>query len=123
MQLFIEADRNPATGWAGFEFAGNGIEIGIPKALLGVTATDAAYQFQWADNARSGGDMASFAVDGDAAPDRRFRYAFASKSGSPIRAPLAPVAGGMRFTWRRGSRTGTLSLPVTAPFPRLRKAC
>ena len=147
MQLFIDADRNPATGWSGFDFAvnvdqdhtgirtalcrwtgaawqkaadveypsaGNEIEIAVPRSLLGLAGASADFQFQWADNAAAGGDIAVFSVNGDVAPDRRFRYAFSSRVSSPILIPGSALPGAGRLAWRLGSQSGSLGLPASA---------
>ena len=86
MQLLIDSDRNPKTGWNGYDFVinsrvisskvttlkrlsdgkvwpvfyraiGNEMQITIPRALLGLTNKGRTdFEFHWVDNAPVGGD-------------------------------------------------------------------
>ena len=86
MQLLIDADQNPQTGWSGYDYvvnaqminsslttlkrlsdnkvwqvhyhaAANEMMIAIPRALLGLTnPKQTAFDFHWADNVPVGGD-------------------------------------------------------------------
>ncbi len=89
MQLLIDADLNPKTGWNGYDFlvnspvlsankttikrlsdgktwpvsyhaAGNEMQIVLPRALLGLTHFNTTtFDFHWVDNAPVGGDPKS----------------------------------------------------------------
>lgn len=106
MLLLIDADKNPGTGWFGYDFlvnkkvesnrtthvmrydgkswvdaaivaysyAGNGLEVAIPRDLLGLTGNTASFDFHWCDNPADLKDPISLATDGDSAPNRRFNY-------------------------------------------------
>ena len=106
MLLFIDADRNPATGWCGYDFlvngqvidartttirrfeegiwkdvaqadlryAGNALELVVPRALLGLTGDALSFDFHWSDHPAELKDAISLATDGDSAPNRRFNY-------------------------------------------------
>jgi hypothetical protein len=108
MWLFIDADQNAATGWAGYDFivnraagadrkfwleknvggwkwervalvelrvAGNELQLAIPRAALGVVAgSKVNFDFKWADNLQSSGDVLDFYVSGDVAPEGRFNF-------------------------------------------------
>jgi len=86
MQLLIDADENPRTGWNGYDYvvnsrvtnrsmttlkrlsdgkvwpvhyraAGSEIQVTVPRALLGLThAKRTTFDFHWIDNAPVGGD-------------------------------------------------------------------
>ena len=86
MQLLIDADLNPKTGWNGYDFvvnsrvisattttlkrlpdgrtwpvhyraAGSELAVTVPRALLGLTNTyKTTFDFHWVDNAPVGGD-------------------------------------------------------------------
>jgi hypothetical protein len=86
MQLLIDADSNPKTGWNGYDYAvnsqvlnanatmlkrfsdgktwrvsyraaGNEMVVAIPRVLLGLTSLrQTAFDFHWVDNAPIGGD-------------------------------------------------------------------
>lgn len=106
MNLFIKADGDDSTGWNGFDlvlnrsrdgetvsverFVDNGwsfetvgsaaytldgrvLQIRVEKSLLGVGST---FDFKWADNSVSDGDVMGFTDLGDTAPDGRFCYRF-----------------------------------------------
>ena len=92
MVLYLDTDRNAATGWHGYEFrvsngavarwdgvwrrvadapmrvAGSEMMLAVPRALVG-----ASFDFKWADHC---GDSGEF-ITGDAAPPRRFNYRYA----------------------------------------------
>ncbi len=91
MQLLIDADRNPKTGWNGYDFQVNGrvlsatrttlkrlrdgktwavsyraagreMQVTVPRRLLGLTRlARTAFDFHWVDNAPVGGDPAGVA--------------------------------------------------------------
>ncbi len=106
MNLFINADRNPYTGWHGYNFVVNRfrndskvsvemfkngkwepeqvaeaeytiyknvIQIKISKSILGVRKT---FEFKWADNSVTDGDIMQFIDMGDCAPNDRFNYVY-----------------------------------------------
>ncbi len=101
MKLYIDADRNHATGWEGYDFVvncpaagdisslatGTAVKIGtveyslsgktlivkIPRATLGLTGT-LNFEFKWVDNAE--GDIMNFYIDGNSAPMGRFNYVY-----------------------------------------------
>ena len=55
-------------------FAGNALELAVPRALLGISAEKAMIDFKWADNIQETGDWSDFTLNGDAAPNDRFNY-------------------------------------------------
>lgn len=100
MNLYINADRNYATGWEGYDllisgnavsrFAdgaytlteigtaeykteGNVIQVKVPKALIGDVAE---LEFKWTDNIKPDGDLMLFYTEGNAAPVGRFNYLY-----------------------------------------------
>lgn len=115
MRLFIDADRNPKTGWQGYDFVvnmepasdretaihkavaqadgsftwenaskiqyrtkGKRIELAVPAALIGWKEDQTGgIDFKWADNTGAPADANGFALNGDAAPSRRFNYRYA----------------------------------------------
>lgn len=117
MLLYIDSDRNNATGWQGYDYivnlsmvspivttvkanvgggwswntvgnaayrvAGNRIEMSIPRSLIGQTGTDVALDFHWADNLQNPGDITDFFLNGDSAPNRRFKYRFDGTAAGP----------------------------------------
>lgn len=112
MLLLVDADRNPRTGWFGYDFvinlrvvnartttvaryrgtwpdgrwtpvatvpmayAGNKLEISVPRRLLGAMGNSVSFDFKWADNPAELRDPISLCTDGDTAPNRRFNYRF-----------------------------------------------
>ncbi len=102
MHLYIDADRNRATGWEGYDFSynvlgigtfakyengawvaltgteeaieGKRITISVPRALIGETVID--LEFKWADNAFENGDLLLFYEHGSIAPNGRFNYLY-----------------------------------------------
>lgn len=106
MNLFINSDRDINTGWYGYDFiinrfqngkeasieafknntwelekvgnaeytvSGNIIQIKVSKDILGIKDT---FEFKWADNSVSDGDIMQFIDMGDAAPNDRFNYIY-----------------------------------------------
>ncbi len=98
MVLYIDADRNHATGWEGYDYkvvntdvyafngawnaigaaeqvlSGNRLQVKVQKALIGIgNVTD--IEFKWADNSDDS-DILNFYVLGIAAPVGRFNYVF-----------------------------------------------
>ena len=102
MTLYIDADRNAATGWMGYDFrvspasgviernlggyqwgqgrkvktriGGDSVEVLVPRALLNLAANAAGVDFKWTDNCYQKGDWSDFTLNGDAAPNDRFNY-------------------------------------------------
>ena len=105
MNLYINADRNRATGWEGYDFAlnvegkgviskatgnawawanvgtavtkvnGNNYMAVIPRSVLGETGT-VDFEFKWTDSIDHKGDLLKFYVDGSSAPYGRFNYLY-----------------------------------------------
>ena len=104
MQLLIDADLNPKTGWNGYDFvvskgrlkrfrdgktwpvsvraAGNQMTVAIPRTLLGLnTLQKTTFDFHWIDNVPvGGGNIASWWYVGDSAPDGRFNYRYINQN-------------------------------------------
>lgn len=59
-----------------FRAAGNGIELAVPRKLVGESAGAPAFDFHWADNPQTLDDVSDFGVNGDSAPNRRWNYRF-----------------------------------------------
>lgn len=108
MQLLIDSDLNPDTGWEGFDLlvrigpdgsatvaTWNGtawdrprpishaigtasVQYAIPRALFGSGAR-LAFEFKWVDNIPLPCDILDFYVDGDVAPAGRFRYRYEAR--------------------------------------------
>ena len=55
---------------------GNGLELAVPRALVGETGDAPAFDFHWADNIQSFDSIAELGVNGDSAPNRRWNYRF-----------------------------------------------
>ena len=112
MNLFIKADGDETTGWNGFDFVlnrsrdgskvsvekftnngwsfetvgqaeyvltGNVLQIKVEKSLLGIGST---FDFKWADNSVTDGDIMGFTDLGDAAPDGRFCYRYTTEESA-----------------------------------------
>ncbi len=63
-------------GTASYRVNGNGLELSVPRALVGLASGNPAFDFHWADNIQRFGDVSSLGVDGDSAPNRRWNYRF-----------------------------------------------
>ncbi|MDO5478429.1 MAG: stalk domain-containing protein [Clostridia bacterium] len=102
MNLYINADRNYATGWEGYDYAvnklgagtvakyengawsavgnaeykvsGNVLQMALPKALIGETGV-VEFEFKWTDSVTSD-DLLDFYSEGSVAPTGRFNYLY-----------------------------------------------
>ena len=63
-------------GTASYRVDGNGMEIAVPRALVALAAGKPAFDFHWADNIQSFGDVSELGVNGDSAPNRRWNYRY-----------------------------------------------
>ena len=73
-------------GTVAYRVEGRQLHVAVPRRLLGLSSGDFALQFKWIDNAQKPGDILNAYVDGDAAPDGRFRYRYdtrPSNKGKP----------------------------------------
>jgi hypothetical protein len=61
-----------------FRVQGNELQLAIPRAALGLAAGGSRvnFDFKWADNLQSPGDVMDFYVSGDVAPEGRFNYRY-----------------------------------------------
>ncbi len=55
-------------------YAGDSLELAVPRALLGLTGDAFTFDFHWCDNPADLKDPISLCTDGDSAPNRRFNY-------------------------------------------------
>ena len=63
-------------GTTSYRVNGNGMELAIPRALVGQAETTPAFDFHWADNIQGFSDVSELGVNGDSAPNRRWNYRF-----------------------------------------------
>ncbi|RED98341.1 T9SS type A sorting domain-containing protein [Marinoscillum furvescens] len=56
------------------------IELAIPRVAMGLENSSLNFHFKWADNPGELNDETTFFLNGDAAPDRRFRYHYKGQS-------------------------------------------
>jgi hypothetical protein len=69
-------------GTAAYRVEGRQLHIAVPRRLLGLPPGALALEFKWIDNTQRPGDILNAYVDGDAAPDGRFRYRYDTRSSS-----------------------------------------
>ena len=74
-------------GHGRYRVNGNGMEIAVPRILVGQAKQTPAFDFHWADNLQSFGDTSELGLNGDSAPDRRWNYRFevGGVKATPIR--------------------------------------
>ena len=98
MRLYIDTDRNPATGWKGYDYrivkgkalqkyssgswkdyknvksivSGKEMMVTVPKN--GVFKQRLNFEFKWSDNMQNDNDPLDWYVNGDAAPGGRFNF-------------------------------------------------
>ncbi len=103
MHLYIDVDRNRATGWEGYDYSynvlatgafakyengawvevtgseeaisGKRITVALPREVLGETGL-VDLEFKWADNVFENGDLLLFYEHGSVAPNGRFNYLY-----------------------------------------------
>ncbi len=102
MRLYVDSDRNPKTGWNGYDYriiegkilqryvGGNSwksvqavksvteknkMTITVPKASLENLSTPINIEFKWTDNMQADDPM-DWYINGDVAPGGRFNYAY-----------------------------------------------
>jgi hypothetical protein len=78
----VKAWRNgqwKTVGKANYRVNGNGMELAIPRALIGQKTKTPTFDFHWADNLQSFEGAPDFGLNGDSAPDRRANYRYAVK--------------------------------------------
>ncbi len=69
-------------GAAAYRVEGTQLHLAVPRRLLGIQRGSFAIEFKWIDNAQTPGDILNAYVDGDAAPDGRFRYRYEARASS-----------------------------------------
>ncbi|MHB1179834.1 MAG: hypothetical protein ACYCZO_16080 [Daejeonella sp.] len=108
MRLYIDIDRNAATGWKGYDYrvvGGNGLQqyrcgfwknkqtlkysvngnqmmITVPRSYLDNLPESLNLEFKWSDNMQNDNDPLDWYVNGDAAPGGRFNYIYSLKNAS-----------------------------------------
>lgn len=105
MNLYINTDRNIATGWIGYDYSvnvagdgviakassnawswesigevsytvsGNVLQMTIPRSLIGENDV-ADFEFKWTDSIRCDGDYLDFYSEGSSAPIGKFNYLY-----------------------------------------------
>lgn len=65
-------------GKAQYRYEGNTLHIAVPKALLRIQGNTLSIEFKWFDNVQTPGDILDAYVNGDTAPNGRFRYRYTS---------------------------------------------
>ncbi|MFR5871825.1 MAG: hypothetical protein ACLUEV_09750 [Alistipes sp.] len=55
-------------------YAGNQLEVSVPRELLGLGGDRFVFDFKWSDNPADLNDPISLCLNGDTAPNRRFNY-------------------------------------------------
>jgi hypothetical protein len=63
-------------GKARYRVNGNGMELAVPRKLVGQAKGRPMFDFHWADNIQSFDDASELGLNGDSAPDRRWNYRF-----------------------------------------------
>lgn len=141
MLLFLDTDRNAATGWLGYDYVvnlevpnsqettlkawrsgkwetlrrvpyrvnGNGLELAIPRGLIGQSSDAPVFDFHWADNIEGSGDIVDLGVNGDSAPNRRWNYRYEVLRADAANANQWTRKGGLGQTPNRV----TDSLPLS----------
>lgn len=57
-----------------YRYAGNRLELAVPRTSIGLTDDSFTFDFHWADNPQALDDAIDLCTHGDSAPNRRFNY-------------------------------------------------
>ncbi len=120
MNLYINSDRNYATGWEGYDYAvnlakpgevssyngswsavgnasysvnGKCLTVAVPRALIGITG-EPEFEFKWTDGV-SGNDILNFYKDGSSAPLGRFNYVYTVREQTALSASERSALSGV----------------------------
>ncbi len=129
MNLYLDTDANPATGWEGYDHVinsggsgqikslagpgwnplaagsatvtvtGNKLVIRVARAALGLGADPLKLDFHWTDNLQTAGDIADFGVSGDSAPERRFNYRYQTAPDQSVTLREDGFENGQHPSW------------------------
>lgn len=66
-------------GRTSYRMEKNNMYIFVPKKLLGIQGKSFAIEFKWIDNTQKPGDILDLYINGDSAPDGRYRYRYDTK--------------------------------------------
>jgi len=79
----LRSNNNDVWSWSidssniHYEVSGKEMELSIPRSALNLAEPNVvAIDFHWADNIQDTNDIIEFAVSGDSAPNRRFKYRY-----------------------------------------------
>lgn len=108
MMLYINSDRNYATGWEGYDYLitvgkvysleggydkkevvgtsdyevhGNAMTLKVQREMIGYNGE---FEFKWTDNIEPNGDIMLFYTEGSAAPVGRFNYLYTEKGQTAL---------------------------------------
>lgn len=78
-----QVSRWNGSGWsrlgtAAIRYAGNELELSVPKSMARQGEKTLRIDFHWADNIQQLTSITEFFLNGDSAPDRRFQYRYSS---------------------------------------------
>ena len=102
MRLYIDTDRNAATGWKGYDYRvtggnrleqyrdgswknkqtvklgvnGNQLMITVPRSVLDNLPDPLNFEFKWSDNMQDDNDPLDWYINGDVAPGGRFNFIY-----------------------------------------------
>ena len=80
VERVIDGKRGQKAGDAKIRYAGNELQVAVPRALIAGTAgRPLRFEFKWVDNGPVGGDPIGFIDQGDTAPNGRFNYRYAER--------------------------------------------
>jgi len=106
MRLYLDIDRNAATGWTGYDYRviggnqlqqysgglwknkqtlkyvidGNQMMITVPMRYLDKLPEPLNFEFKWSDNMQNDNDPLDWYVNGDVAPGGRFNFIYSLKN-------------------------------------------
>lgn len=74
-----QGGRYQLTATGRLAYSGNMLELSLPLGAVGQKSGRVSVDFHWADNIQGMNDINEFFLNGDSAPDRRFRYRYNSQ--------------------------------------------
>ncbi len=69
-----------SSGTATFRIQGNQMQVSVPRKLLEIHGNRFTLEFKWIDNTQKPDEIMDLYINGDSAPEGRFRYRYEPKN-------------------------------------------
>ena len=75
-----------SVGRASYRVEGNSMHIAVPRKSVGIQDDSFVIEFKWIDNTQKPGDILDLYVNGDSAPDGRYRYRYETQVQNTLKS-------------------------------------